>query len=115
MIGTIGNPVIVKKSGFAIKNVALIKHGGNLSNYFLLNLLNSPIFAKYINKENAGGTQKFLSLSIIRNFRFLAPGSDEQNKIGNMFEQVDTFITLQQQKLAKYQSIKKSLLQQMFI
>lgn len=115
MIGTIGNPVIVKKSGFAIKNVALIKHGGNLSNYFLLNLLNSPIFAKYINKENAGGTQKFLSLSIIRNFRFLAPGSDEQNKIGNMFEQVDTFITLQQRKLEQLKQLKTAMLQQLFV
>lgn len=70
MIGTIGNPVMVKKGGFAIKNVALIKNGGEVSNGFLLHLLKSAIFSQYIKKENAGGTQKFLGLSVIRGFKF---------------------------------------------
>lgn len=69
MIGTIGNPVMVKKGGFAIKNVALIKNGGEVSNGFLLHLLKSAIFSQYIKKENAGGTQKFLGLSVIRSFK----------------------------------------------
>ena len=39
----------------------------------------------------------------------------EQEKIVNLLLLLDKLISLQQQKLAKYQSIKKSLLQQMFI
>ena len=34
MIGTIGNPVLIRSEGFAIKNVALIKELGPLSNMF---------------------------------------------------------------------------------
>ena len=43
------------------------------------------------------------------------PGKSEQEKIGSFFKQLDDTIDLQHQKLAKYQSVKKSLLQQMFI
>lgn len=115
MIGTIGNPVIVKKDGFAIKNVALIKYGGELLNYFLLYLLKSPIFLQYINRENAGGTQKFLALSVIRNFKFRVPSKAEQENIAHVLNSLTRLITLQQRKITKYNEIKKSLLQQMFI
>lgn len=115
MIGTIGNPVMVKKGGFAIKNVALIKHGGELSNGFLLYLLKSPIFLQYINRENAGGTQKFLGLSIIRNFKFKVPNKVEQRNIAIILNSLTCLIALQHQKLKKVNKIKESLLQQMFI
>lgn len=48
-------------------------------------------------------------------FTISVPVSDEQEKIGSFFKQLDDTIDLQHQKLAKYQSVKKSLLQQMFI
>ena len=48
-------------------------------------------------------------------FTISVPVSDEQEKIGSFFQQLDNTIVLQHQKIAKYQSIKKSLLQQMFI
>nr|WP_230086813.1 restriction endonuclease subunit S [Enterococcus faecalis] len=47
-------------------------------------------------KENAGGTQKFLSLSKIRDFKFLTPVIDEQQKIETFFNQLDDTITLHQ-------------------
>ncbi|GHU61163.1 hypothetical protein FACS189418_0350 [Clostridia bacterium] len=99
MIGTIGNPVLLDVVGFAIKNVALIKDGGLLSNYFLIQLLKSPIFNSYIQLENAGGTQKFLSLSKIRNFAFLAPNIEEQKKIGELFSSLDRLLTIHQREL----------------
>lgn len=43
------------------------------------------------------------------------PSLSEQQAIGNLFSQINNLISLQHQKLAKYQSIKKSLLQQMFL
>lgn len=48
-------------------------------------------------------------------FTINVPKSDEQARIGSFFKQLDDTIDLQHQKLAKYQSVKKSLLQQMFI
>jgi len=114
MIGTIGNPVILKRDDFAIKNVALIKRDGEVENEFLIQLLKSPVFDRYMRKENAGGTQKFLGLSQIRNFEFLAPSKAEQSKIGSFFEQLDHLITIHQRKLNHLQDEKKGLLQKMF-
>lgn len=48
MIGTIGNPVIVYRDDFAIKNVALLKNGGRVDNIFLIQLLKSNVFDRYI-------------------------------------------------------------------
>jgi type I restriction enzyme S subunit len=115
MIGTIGNPVIVDREGFAIKNVALIKNGGEVTNEFLIQLLKSQIFGKYIQNENAGNTQKFLGLSKIRNYQFLSPSYQEQTKIGDFFKQLDNTIALHQRELDTLKETKKAFLQKMFI
>ncbi|MDG4969563.1 restriction endonuclease subunit S [Lactococcus lactis] len=114
MIGTIGNPVIVENTGFAIKNVALIKED-KVPNKFLLQLLKSSVFEKYIKFENAGGTQKFLGLGTIRNFKFLSPSKEEAIQIADFFSNLDQTIAFQQQKLEKLQNIKKAYLNEMFI
>ncbi|MEW5205517.1 restriction endonuclease subunit S [Bacillus cereus] len=115
MIGTIGNPIIVDREGFAIKNVALIKNGGEVTNVFLIQLLKSQIFGKYIQNENAGNTQKFLGLSKIRNYQFLSPSYQEQIKIGNFFKQLDDTIALHQRELDALKETKKAFLQKMFV
>ena len=114
MIGTIGNPVIVDREGFAIKNVALIKNGGDVTNAFLIQLLKSPIFGEYIRNENVGNTQKFLGLSKIRDYQFLSPSCQEQIKIGNFFKQLDQTINLHQQELSTLKQTKQGFLQKMF-
>ena len=115
MIGTIGNPVLVDRADFAIKNVALIKEQKKILNSFLIQILKSPVFDKYIKNENAGGTQKFLSLSKIRDFNFLCPNIEEQNCISAFFKQLDDTIALHQRNLNVLKEMKKSLLQQMFV
>lgn len=115
MIGTIGNPVLVDRVDFAIKNVALIKEQKKILNSFLIQILKSPVFDKYINNENAGGTQKFLSLSKVRDFNFLCPNIDEQNCISAFFKQLDDTIALHQRKLDLLKETKKGFLQKMFV
>lgn len=114
MIGTIGNPIIVNRSDFAIKNVALIKEGGSIYNSFLLQLLKSPIFERYIKRENAGNTQKFLGLSKIRDFELLCPKDKEQENIGEFFKTLDNLSTLHQQKLEVTKQFKQTMLKKMF-
>ena len=114
MIGTIGNPVIVDRSDFAIKNVALIKEGGDIPNRFLIQLLKSSVFEKYIRNENAGNTQKFLGLSKIREFTFFAPTTEEQIRIATFFKQLDDTIALHQRKLTLLEQLKQTYLQVMF-
>lgn len=115
MIGTIGNPAIVEHTGFAIKNVALIKEGIIVNNRFIYHLLSSKVFDNYIARENAGGTQKFIALNQIRNFIFLAPTLEEQNKIIELLDYISQTITLHQRKLKHLQIQKKSLLQKLFV
>lgn len=115
MIGTIGNPIIVDTNDFAIKNVALIKNGGEISNEFLIHLLKSSVFDKYIRNENVGNTQKFLSLSKIREFTFLSPSNEEQLQIGRFFKGLDNTIALHQRELESLKKTKKAFLQKMFI
>ena len=45
----------------------------------------------------------------------LIPSSDEQKFIGSLLTKVDKAITLQQRKIDKLQSLKKSLLQNIFV
>ena len=114
MIGTIGNPIIIKQDNFAIKNVALIKNTGAVSNEFLLPLLKSDVFEKYIYIENAGNTQKFLALGKIREFSFHVPTTNEQTQIGNFFQQLDKLIELQTRAVESAETYKKAMLQKMF-
>ena len=114
MIGTIGKPAIVEYTGFAIKNVALIKEGNIINNRFIYHLLSSKVFDNYIARENAGGTQKFIALNQIRNFIFSAPTLAEQNKIIELLDYISQIITLHQRKLEKLKLAKKALLQKLF-
>ena len=114
MIGTIGNPVLVDRCDFAIKNVALIKNSENIQNSLLLQLIKSPIFRKYVQNENVGNTQKFLGLNKIRDYNFLIPASTEQIAISNFFRTLDDTITLHQRKLDGLKELKRGYLQQLF-
>ena len=49
------------------------------------------------------------------NLRILAPNIQEQEKIIDLFSKIDTLITLQQNKLTQLTTLKKYLLQKLFI
>jgi len=75
MIGTIGNPAIVRDEPlFAIKNVALIKLGRSSPPAgFVLALLNGPLLETAVQQKSRGGTQKFLGLGDIRDLNCYLP------------------------------------------
>ncbi|MDG2979772.1 restriction endonuclease subunit S [Latilactobacillus curvatus] len=116
MIGTIGNPIIVNRDDFAIKNVALIKEKKQtkILNTWLLQYFKTPTFNRFIQQETAGGTQKFIALGLIRSMRVLIPSVTEQKEIGEFFQKLDQAITLQQRRLDLLKKLKQGYLQQMF-
>ena len=114
LIGTIGKPVLVETDGFAIKNVGLIKNGGQIQNQFLLQYLKTNIFNKYIQIEMAGNTQKFLGLETLRNTKVPIPSPEEQSAIGSLFRTLDDLLSSYKDNLANYQSLKTTMLSKMF-
>ena len=62
---------------------------------FVNSLLNTPIFDNEINK-NMGATINQITGYMFSNMEFKIPTSDEQNKIGKMFSNIDNLITLHQ-------------------
>ena len=114
LIGTIGKPVLVETDGFAIKNVGLIKNGGQIQNQFLLQYLKTNLFNKYIQIEMAGNTQKFLGLETLRNTKVPVPSQEEQSAIGSLFRTLDDLLASYKDNLTNYQFLKATMLSKMF-
>ena len=113
MIGTIGNPVRVRSNNYAIKNVALLKEKEQLLNSFLIFYISSLDIAKQFHRLNAGGTQKFIALGVIRNLVIRLPSKEEQWKIALVLNNADKETELLEQQLADLKQEKKALMQQL--
>lgn len=89
MIGSIGNPVLVKKDReFCIKNMALFKRFANtdISMRYVYWFL---FYAQYkLKKEASGGVQSFISLSRFREYLIPLPPVAEQNRIVAKLEEI---------------------------
>lgn len=88
MIGSIGNPVLVKKTcDFSIKNVALFKpYNGETNMRYML--LYFQFIQNELKKIAAGGVQSFISLNVFRNWLFPLPPLAEQKRIVTKLEQL---------------------------
>ncbi|WP_368279640.1 restriction endonuclease subunit S [Ligilactobacillus salivarius] len=75
-----------------------------------------PRYSQYIATIQRGNAnQANIAISDLWNYRIFITKHNEQQKIGNFFQQLDFLITLHQRKLEKLKQLKKFLLQNMFI
>jgi type I restriction enzyme M protein len=105
MIGTIGNPIIVKKDReFAIKNVALIKFYENskIDRSYLKSLLASEYFHQLLAYSSSGSTQKFISLGFIRKLELPLPPLNIQQEIVSKIESYQRIIDGAKQVVNNY-------------
>ena len=72
-------------------------------------------FLRYIGMNKTETAVPHLSLNDIYNFKIMVPCLEEQQQIGAYFTNLDNLITLHQRELEKLQSIKKALLEKMFV
>jgi len=116
MIGTIGNPIIVdEQPNFAIKNVALIKFNNPcVINIYIKYLLDSHYLDYILNKNKRGGTQKFLSLTDIRNMEIPLPPRDLQAKFSEIVKKVDSQKAILHKSLTELENNFNSLMQRAF-
>lgn len=109
--GSIGK--IVEYTGkdeyFQDSNIVWLNHNDKVKNIFL------KFFYEVVRWDGIeGSTIKRLYNKNILNTKIWFPTSDEQQKIGQFFEQLDHHITFQQRKLDHLKERKKALLQKMF-
>lgn len=117
MIGTIGKPVIVNKEfDFAIKNVALIKfyEESKVLPTYIRYVLDSNLFNRYVEKENRGGTQKFISLGNIRNFPVPVVSLEKQKEITSILNKLSQIIKSRKLQMELLDNLVKSRFVEMF-
>lgn len=116
MIGTIGNPVIVKKDfDFSIKNVALFKFTKtDLSNRYIYHYLNSGLAKQQFESNSRGGTQKFVSLGNIRELIIPLPPLEEQKRIAAILDKADAIRRKRQQAIKLADDFLRSVFLDMF-
>lgn len=81
---------------------------------FVNALLDTNQFEKEIEK-NMGATINQITGYMFSKMEFTIPSPTEQDKIGNYFKYLDRLITLHQRKLDKLKTLKKAMLEKMFI
>lgn len=97
MIGTVGNIcyIMYDEVDFAIKNVGLFKTSQtpHMREYLLL-YLKSNIMTQYIDARLAGSTQKYISLTELRNIPIVIPPKDIliefKNTVNPIFDNIKT-------------------------
>lgn len=117
MIGTIGGPVVVNKEfEFAIKNVALIKfyEDSKVMPTYIRYILDSNLFKQYVEKENRGGTQKFISLGNIRSFLIPLVSLDKQQEITTILNKLSQIIKNRKEQIGLLDDLVKSRFVEMF-
>lgn len=115
--GTLGRTAIVRNNILpANTNQALaIIRGYKLDAYFLLVVLSGEVVKDYIRKNPTVGAQPNLSLEQVSSLKIQVPSMEEQRAIGAYFSNLDNLINSYQEKISQLETLKKKLLQDMFI
>lgn len=110
---TSGEVSISKLKGAINQAILAIRPYQNYDSQFLMQWLRKSketIIGTYLQ-----GGQGNLSGNIVKELLVDVPTSEEQKQIGNYFSNLDSLITLHQQKCEELKKIKKFMLQKMFV
>jgi type I restriction enzyme S subunit len=116
MIGTIGNPVIVRKDRrFSIKNVALFKlKDSPVLPAFFKSLLSTETIQRQLANALRGGNQKFVSLNVLRNLVIPLPPLAEQRRIAAVLDRAEALRAKRRAALAQLDSLTQSVFLDLF-
>ena len=109
----IGNTAILVKEGATNQGFqSIIPHKGKLDTYFIFSRTRE--LKKYGETNGAGSTFIEVSGKQMENMPIINPEIDEQEAIGNFFQNIDRLINTSQAKLDKLKNIQKACLEKMF-
>lgn len=114
--GTLGKTAIVKNENICInQSVALLRCNDSLIPEYLNILLNSPKCKTKMLDDAGGGTIKHIYITKVDKMFVDVPSLKEQKFVARFFINMDHHITLHQRKLEQLQTMKKFMLQNLFI
>lgn len=83
--------------------------------FLLYHLNNSRLFLRFSTMQKLGGTRVRLYYKNLITYKLAVPTVEEQKAIGTYFSSLDSLITAHQEKISQLETLKKKLLQDMFI
>ena len=97
------------------RTIAFNTEKTKISDNFLAVLLGSPNVFNRLSELCSGGTAKGVSQKSLSTLEVIFPTElNEQERIGNFFQNLDQSIALQEKKLTQTQNLKKAMLEKMF-
>ena len=88
----------------------------SINNNYALLFIKSPEFNKEVRRNTEGSVREYLFYENFANIRIPTPPSlEEQQAIGSYFSNLDNLINSHQEKISQLETLKKKLLQDMFI
>lgn len=102
----LGRVAIIPENNRFVLNqrVALLRINGNTNPYFLFTIINRH--QGYFKKLGAGSSQLNISRGTVEDFIVDYPCQEEQRKIAEYFQNLDSLITLHQRKLNSAIAVK---------
>ena len=109
---TVGKPVVnYVKTG--VHDGFLVFMNPKFDREFMFQWL--EMFREKWNRYGQPGSQVNLNSDIVKNQKILIPSMEEQRAIGTYFSNLDNLISSNQEKISQLETLKKKLLQDMFI
>ena len=92
-----------------------ISNGSSDIDFLLYHLNNSRLFLRFSTMQKLGGTRVRLYYKNLITYKLAVPTVKEQQAIGSYFSNLDNLINSHQEKISQLETLKKKLLQDMFI
>ena len=84
--------------------------------YYIKTILCGPVVKEFLRENPTVGAQPNLSLAQVGGLEIMLPPSiEEQKKIGDFFHRLDSYLSLQKEKLEKMRLLKAALLDKLFV
>ena len=88
----------------------------SINNNYALLFIKSPEFNKEVRRNTEGSVREYLFYENFANIRIpIPPSLEEQQAIGSYFSNLDNLISTHQEKISQLETLKKKLLQDMFV
>src|SRR5699024_6487000 len=115
LTGNVGRVSIVNSNNHLLNQGVGLLEILNADEEFVFQALNRPNFENAMINRGQGAAQLNISKADVENYTILIPSFEEQQKIGSFFKTLDEKIEQEEKKLEIYKSMKKALMQRMFV